>query len=161
MCTYKVGTQQRRRWLATFDIAIHNLYKDRTYILSYLFMFQFRIKSNTILMLVLWLYKWDFESVNPNRKLNLKTWWICFSFKRIGSTNRNNTGFYQDSAHSRVTKGRTVYANEPQFILYTAQRTNVNFYSCYCCRYVLYLSLLWRLATVEKGIRSLLCCLQM
>jgi len=24
MCTYKVRTQQRRRWLATFDIAIYN-----------------------------------------------------------------------------------------------------------------------------------------
>ena len=34
MCTYKVGTQQRRRWLATFDIAIHNLYTDRRYLLG-------------------------------------------------------------------------------------------------------------------------------
>jgi len=24
MYTYKVGTQHRRQWLATFDIAIHN-----------------------------------------------------------------------------------------------------------------------------------------
>jgi len=29
MYTYKVETQQRRRRLATFDIAIHNRYKDR------------------------------------------------------------------------------------------------------------------------------------
>jgi len=29
---------------------------------------------------------------------------------------RNNTCFHRDSAHLRVTKGRTV--NEPQFILY-------------------------------------------
>jgi len=43
MYTYKVGTQQRRRWLATFDIAIHNRYKDRRYLLGYLLMFQFRI----------------------------------------------------------------------------------------------------------------------
>jgi len=43
---YKVGTQQfeqRRRWLETFDIAIHNHYKDRRYLLGYLLMFQFRI----------------------------------------------------------------------------------------------------------------------
>jgi len=43
MYTYKVGTQQRRRWLATFDIAINNRYKDRRYLLGYLLMFQCRI----------------------------------------------------------------------------------------------------------------------
>jgi len=43
MYTNKVGTQQRRRWLATFDIAIHNRYTDRMYLLAYLLMFQFRI----------------------------------------------------------------------------------------------------------------------
>jgi len=43
MYTYKVGTQQRRQWLATFDIAIHNCYKDCRYLLGYLLMFQFRI----------------------------------------------------------------------------------------------------------------------
>ena len=41
--TYKVGTQQRRRWLATFDTAIHNRYKYRRYLLGYLLLFQFRI----------------------------------------------------------------------------------------------------------------------
>ena len=34
MCTYKVGTQQRRRWLATFDIAIHNRFKDHRLVSS-------------------------------------------------------------------------------------------------------------------------------
>jgi len=43
MYTYKVGTQQRRRWLATFDIAIHNRYEDRRYLLGYLLMFQLGI----------------------------------------------------------------------------------------------------------------------
>ena len=41
-----------------------------------------RIESNSILTLVL-LYYWDYKSVNPNRKLNLITWWICFSFKKV------------------------------------------------------------------------------
>jgi len=53
MYTHKVGTQQRRRLLATFDITIHNRYKDLRYVLGYLLMFQFRIKSNSILMLEL------------------------------------------------------------------------------------------------------------
>jgi len=38
-----VGKQQRRRWLATFDIAIHNRYKDHMYLLGYLLMFPLRI----------------------------------------------------------------------------------------------------------------------
>ena len=105
MYTYKIGTQQRRRWLAPFDIAIHNRYKDRKYLLGYLLMFQFRIKSNPILMLVLWLYYWDYESVSPNRKLNLITWWICLSFKKMKRRSA--------MTHSRVTKGRTVHAKWP------------------------------------------------
>jgi len=32
---------QRRRWLAIFDITIHNRYKDRRYLQGYLLMFQF------------------------------------------------------------------------------------------------------------------------
>ena len=99
MYTYKVGPQQRRRWLATFDIAIHNRYKDLRYLLGYLLMFQFHIKSNSILMLVLWLYNWDYESVSPNRKLNLITWWICFSFKKVDRRSPIIHVFYQDSAH--------------------------------------------------------------
>ena len=43
MYTYKVGTEQRRRWLATFYIAIYNRYKYRRYLLGYLLMFQFCI----------------------------------------------------------------------------------------------------------------------
>jgi len=42
MRTYKVETQQRRRRLETFDIAIHNRYTNRRYLLGYLLMFQFR-----------------------------------------------------------------------------------------------------------------------
>jgi len=49
MYTYKVGAQQRRRCLVTFDIAIHNRYKDRRYLLGYRLMFQFRIKLNSII----------------------------------------------------------------------------------------------------------------
>ena len=40
MYTYKVGTQQRRERLVTFDITIHNRYKNRKYLLGYLLMFQ-------------------------------------------------------------------------------------------------------------------------
>ena len=36
--------------------------------------------------------------------------WIWFFFYKSRSTKRNNTCFNQDSAHSRVTKGRTVHA---------------------------------------------------
>ena len=50
MCTYKVETQPRRRWLATFDITIHNRQEDRRYLLSYLPMFS--SISSRILFLV-------------------------------------------------------------------------------------------------------------
>ena len=51
MCTYKVVTKQRRQWLATFDIAIHNRFKDRRYLLGYLLMFQFHTESHSIFYL--------------------------------------------------------------------------------------------------------------
>jgi len=35
VCTYNVGTQQRRQRIATYDIAIHNRYTYRRYLLSY------------------------------------------------------------------------------------------------------------------------------
>ena len=115
-------TQQRRRKLATLDIAIHNLYKDRRYLLGYLLMFQFRIWSNSILMLVLWLYNWDYESVSPNRKPNLITWWICFS------TRRNDTCFTKTPPTQGSRKVVWFMQNEPQFNLYRAQLTNVKIY---------------------------------
>jgi len=82
MYTYKVVKQQRRRQLATFDIAIDNRYKDRRYLLGYLHMFQLRVKY-LMIMLVLLLFNRDNESVGSNTKLNLITWWICFSFKKV------------------------------------------------------------------------------
>ena len=82
MYTYKVVKQQRRRQLATFDIAIDNRYKDRRYLLGYLHMFQLRVKY-FMFMLVLLLFNRDNESVSSNTKLNLITWWICFSFKKV------------------------------------------------------------------------------
>ena len=82
MYTYKVVQQQRRRQLATFDIAIDNRYKDRRYLLGYLHMFQLRVKY-FMFMLVLLLFNRDNESVSSNTKLNLITWWICFSFKKV------------------------------------------------------------------------------
>ena len=36
-----------------------------------------------IFILILSLSNWAYESVSSNRKLNLKTWWICFSFKKV------------------------------------------------------------------------------
>ena len=82
MYTYKVVKQQRRRQLATFDIAIDNRYKDRRYLLGYLHMFQLRVKY-FMFMLVLLLFNRDNESVGSNTNLNLITWWICFSFKKV------------------------------------------------------------------------------
>ena len=130
MYTHKVGTQQRRRLLATFDITIHNRYKDLRYVLGYLLMFQFGIKSNSILILVLWLYNWDCESVSPNRKLNLITWWICFPFKKVVRRSAIIHVFTKTPPIHGSRKVVQFMQNEPQFILYRAQRTNVN--TCYC-----------------------------
>ena len=40
-------------------------------------------KSDLYFIYILSLSNWDYESVSSNRKLNLITWWICFSFKRV------------------------------------------------------------------------------
>ena len=106
MYTYKVVTQQRRRWLVTFDIAMHNRSKDRRYLLGYLLMFQFRILSNSISMSVRWLYNSDYESVRPEIKLNLITWWICFSFKKVD----RRKAIIHVCTKTPPTQGRTVHA---------------------------------------------------
>ena len=108
MYTYKVVKQQRRRQLATFDIAIDNRYKDRRYLLGYLHMFQLRVKY-FMFMLVLLLFNRDNESVSSNTKLNLITWWICFSFKKVDWRSAI-IHVLPNFAHSRVTKGRAVDA---------------------------------------------------
>ena len=133
MYTHKVGTQQSRRLLATFDITIHNRYKDLRYVLGYLLMFQFGIKSNSILMFVLWLYNWDCESVSPNRKLNLITWWICFPFKKVVRRSAIIHVFTKTPPIHGSRKVVQFMQNEPQFILYRAQRTNVNIHLCFLC----------------------------
>ena len=61
---------------------------------------------------VLWLFNWDYESVSPNRKLNQ---WnaIIHVFTKTPPT----------QGSQKVVR---FMQNEPQFILYRAQRTNVN-----------------------------------
>ena len=157
--TYKVVTQQRRQWLATFDIAIHNRYKDRRY-LGYLLMFQFRIQSNSILMLVLWLFNWDNESVSPNRKLNLITWWICFSFKKVDRRNAIIHAFTKTPPTQGSRKVVRFMQNKPHFSLYKAQRTNVNIQICThteieypLSRHIIYIDMMY--ICIHKSITSL------
>ena len=76
MYTYKVGTQQRRRCLATFDIAIHNRYKVRRYLLglsshiSIPYTVQFYFNVGTMILQ-------PRLQISQNRKLNVIMWWIC------------------------------------------------------------------------------------
>mgnify|MGYP007091343061 CR=1 FL=1 len=81
-------------------------------------------------MLVLWLYNWDYESVSQKRKLNLKTWWICFSFKKVDRRSAIIHVFTKTPPTQGSQKVIRFMQNEPQFILYRAQRTNVNIIYC-------------------------------
>ena len=51
MCTYRVRTQQRRRWLATFDISIHNRFKDhRLHLVSIPYIVKFYFNVGTMII---------------------------------------------------------------------------------------------------------------
>jgi len=76
----------------------------------------------SVFMLVLWVFNWDYESVSTNTKLNLITWWICFSFKKVD----RRSAIIHVLPRLHPLKGRTVHANWTAFIVYRAQRTNVN-----------------------------------
>ena len=71
-------------------------------------------------MLVLWLYNWDYEPVSPNRKLNLITWWICFSFKKVDRRSAVIHVFTKTQSIQGSRKVVRFMQNEPQFILYRA-----------------------------------------
>ena len=91
-------------------------------------------------MLLLWLFNWDYQSVSPNTKLNLISWWICFSVIKRTSTKRNDTCFYKDSIHSMV------HAKWAAIMLYKAQRMNVNIRKYHILN--LYLNLVYTCAKV-------------
>ena len=61
-------------------------------------------------MLVISLYNWDYESVSPNRKLNLITWWICFSFKTVDRRSAIIHVFTKTPPTQGSRKGCTVHA---------------------------------------------------
>ena len=81
-------------------------------------------------VLVLWLFNWNYESVSPNRKLNLITWWICFSFKKVDRRSAMIHVFTKTPPTQGSRKVARFMQNEPQFIVYRAQRTNVNIKLC-------------------------------
>ena len=75
-----------------------------------------------------WLFNWDYESVSPKTELNLITWLICFLLKKKIDEAQYYM-FYQDLAHSKVTKGRTVNAKWTAF-MFVQSSTDKGKYIC-------------------------------
>ena len=75
---------------------------------------------------ILSLSNWDYESVSTNRQLNLITWCICFSFKKVDRRSAIIHVFTEPPPTQRSRKVVRFMQNEPHLSLYRAQLTKVN-----------------------------------
>ena len=138
MCTYPVGTQQRKRWLATFISPFITARKVSTGLSSHV-----SILHIVQFYFLCWYYDYLTETTkrkyklffllflafvfSQNIKLNLITWWICFSFKKVD----RRSALIHDLPRLRQLKGQEKWT---AFILYRAQRTNVYIETCWTIR---------------------------
>ena len=97
------------RWRATLACIYWVIFSCFSYISSFYF--------------ILSLSNWDYESVSPNRKLNLITWWISFSLDRRSAIIHVFTETPPTQMSRKVVR---FMQNEPHLFLYKAQLTNVN-----------------------------------
>ena len=129
MYTYKVGTQQRRRCLATFDIAIHNRYKDRRYLLGlsshisipYIVQFYFNVGTMIIQPRL---------QISQNRKLNLITWWICSAIIHVFTKTPPTQG--HERSYCSCKMNRTLFCTDLNGRMWIFKLYNLIHFNTWC-----------------------------